>query len=77
MILLAASRPSQIAVTTKSDPLTISPPENIFGFDVWNFNSCFSGASTRPALLILILKSLNQSAGLARKPNAITTSSAG
>jgi hypothetical protein len=34
MILLAASLPSQIAVTTKSDPLTISPPEKIFGLEV-------------------------------------------
>jgi hypothetical protein len=34
MILLAASLPSQIAVTTKSDPLTISPPEKILGFVV-------------------------------------------
>ena len=32
----AAWRPSQMAVTTRSDPRTISPPAKIFGFAVWN-----------------------------------------
>ena len=77
MILFAASLPSHIAVTTRSEPLTISPPENIFGLDVWNFSSCFSGAKTNPLLLILMLNSSNQLAGLALKPKATTTSSAG
>jgi hypothetical protein len=31
----AAFLPSNTAVTTKSEPLTISPPENIFGLLVW------------------------------------------
>ena len=34
IILLPASLPSQIAVTTKSEPLTISPPENTFSLEV-------------------------------------------
>jgi hypothetical protein len=34
MIFFAASLPSQMAVTTKSEPRIISPPENILGFEV-------------------------------------------
>ena len=32
----AAWRPSQIAVTTRSEPRTMSPPAKIFGLVVWN-----------------------------------------
>ena len=35
MIPLAAFLPSNTAVTTRSEPLTMSPPENILGLLVW------------------------------------------
>jgi hypothetical protein len=33
---IAASRPSNTAVTTRSEPRTISPPAKILGLVVWN-----------------------------------------
>src|SRR6188508_2216544 len=67
----AASRPSQIAVTTKSEPRTISPPAKTLGLLVWNLNCCCSGATTPPQSLVLTQLVSNQGCGLGRKPKAI------
>ena len=64
-----------MAVTTKSEPRTMSPPANTFGFLVWNLNGCSSGATTRPDSSIPISLVANQSAGLGRKPKAMMTAS--
>ena len=44
----AALRPSAMAVTTRSEPRTISPPAKIFGLLVWKALSLPSGAMMRP-----------------------------
>lgn len=73
----AAVRPSKIAVTTRSEPRTMSPPAKIFGLLVWCLNCAAAGAMTRPWLSISTWCCSNQGAGLGRKPKAISTASAG
>src|SRR3546814_3658305 len=75
----AASRPSNTAVTTRSEPRTISPPANTFALAVWNL--CLANTSpctlTRPSSCSLMVCGSNHDAGLGRKPNATMTRSAG
>ncbi len=49
----AASRPSKTAVTTRSEPRTMSPPANTFGLPVWK--ACSPAVCTRPPSSIPIL----------------------
>src|ERR1700722_6950696 len=72
----AASRPSNTAVTTRSDPRTMSPPANTLGLVVWN--RCWGAAETRtwPLACSAICCLTNQSGGLGKNPNAMITASA-
>ena len=49
----AASRPSNTAVTTRSEPRTMSPPANTFGLVVWKALTAPAETRTRPPSWLL------------------------